>query len=70
MFALLADYAACRANTPESVCKRGWSSIHPGGLINFVFCDGSVRSINRSIDMQVFANISTYNGGEANTNID
>jgi prepilin-type N-terminal cleavage/methylation domain-containing protein/prepilin-type processing-associated H-X9-DG protein len=64
---LLSDFNACGGS---SVCKRGWSAIHPGGLINFVFCDGSVRSISRSIDMQVMANLSTINGKEANVSID
>jgi len=67
---LLADYNVCQNTVPQSTCKRGWSSIHPGGMINFVFCDGSVRSIGRGVDMQILANLSTINGRETNTNFD
>ncbi|HEV3203176.1 MAG TPA: DUF1559 domain-containing protein [Gemmataceae bacterium] len=62
---LLDDYDACVAletDTPNR-CKYGWGSPHAGG-INFVFCDGSVRTIQKSIDMQVFQDMSTIAAGE------
>ena len=62
---LLDDYDACVAlesDTPNR-CKYGWGSPHAGG-INFAFCDGSVRSIQRSIDMQIFQDMATIGGGE------
>jgi prepilin-type N-terminal cleavage/methylation domain-containing protein/prepilin-type processing-associated H-X9-DG protein len=71
-YVLLGDFNQCQTqNTAagvgsNAVCKRGWSSLHTGG-INFVFCDGSVHSIARSIDMQVLANLSTIRGGETAT---
>jgi prepilin-type N-terminal cleavage/methylation domain-containing protein/prepilin-type processing-associated H-X9-DG protein len=44
-------------------CKRGWGSFHPGRL-NFVFCDGAVHRISTSIDMTLFGNLATIDGGE------
>ena len=63
---LLDDYDACVAaesDTPNR-CKYGWGSPH-SGIINFVFCDGSVRGVSRSIDMTVFQAMATIGGGEA-----
>jgi prepilin-type N-terminal cleavage/methylation domain-containing protein/prepilin-type processing-associated H-X9-DG protein len=60
---LLADYDLCKSQVAENFCKYGWGSVHPGG-INFLFGDGSVRSIPVSIDMDVFMALSTINGGE------
>ncbi len=47
----------------EIPCKRGWGSFHTGGL-NFVLCDGSVRCLNRSIDMELFCCLATIDGRE------
>jgi prepilin-type processing-associated H-X9-DG protein len=44
-------------------CKYGWSSMHTG-MINFVFCDGSVRPISQTVDLKVFDAMGTINGGE------
>ena len=60
------ECAALEANASSSACKRGWSSLHAGG-INFVMCDGSVRGIPRSIDTKILENLATIAGGEANT---
>jgi prepilin-type N-terminal cleavage/methylation domain-containing protein/prepilin-type processing-associated H-X9-DG protein len=65
-YTLLPDYDKCAALDPtgdKSPCKRGWSSLHPGG-INFVFCDGSVRSISREINMPTLAALATIAGNE------
>ena len=63
---LLNDYDACRvAGGPggDNACKRAWGSFHTGGL-NFAFCDGSVRSISLSVDLQTLAALCTIAGGE------
>jgi type II secretory pathway pseudopilin PulG len=44
-------------------CKRGWGSFHCGAL-NFVLCDGSVRSLSTTIDMNLFGSLATIAGGE------
>jgi prepilin-type processing-associated H-X9-DG protein len=62
---LLDDYDACVAvqqDTPNR-CKYGWGSPHPG-VIHFAFCDGSVRGINKGIDMTIFQALATIAGGE------
>jgi prepilin-type N-terminal cleavage/methylation domain-containing protein/prepilin-type processing-associated H-X9-DG protein len=41
-----------------------WMSKHPG-LVNFAYCDGSTRSIQQTIDKNVFVRIMTRAGGEA-----
>jgi len=61
---LLADYDAC-GNVASDIaqCKYGWGSFHTG-QINFLFGDGSVRSVKTSIDMQVFIALATVGNGE------
>jgi prepilin-type N-terminal cleavage/methylation domain-containing protein/prepilin-type processing-associated H-X9-DG protein len=69
---LIADYDLCTWSPPGSPtspdtnqCKRAWGSVHGTGNINFVFCDGSVRSIPPSIDMNVvMPALATIAGGE------
>jgi prepilin-type processing-associated H-X9-DG protein len=63
---LLNDYDRCQAvggPGDPNTCKRGWGSFHPGGL-NFVLCDGSVRFLSQSIDMNLFTHLATIAGGE------
>jgi prepilin-type N-terminal cleavage/methylation domain-containing protein/prepilin-type processing-associated H-X9-DG protein len=63
---LLTDYDRCVAvGGPGDVnpCKRAWGSYHTG-VINFVWCDGSVRPVSSSIDMNVFTALATIAGGE------
>jgi prepilin-type N-terminal cleavage/methylation domain-containing protein len=61
---LLNDYDACSAQVPnQNWCKYGWGSFHTD-IINFGFCDGSVRGISVNIDMNIFAALSTIGGGE------
>ncbi|HEY1377694.1 MAG TPA: DUF1559 domain-containing protein, partial [Gemmataceae bacterium] len=65
---LLDDYDTCfkveRAicGSCDNRCKYGWGSPHLG-QINFVFCDGSVRSLSQGIDMAVFQAMATVAGG-------
>jgi prepilin-type processing-associated H-X9-DG protein len=70
---LLPDFDQCVAIGGlggSNVCKRGWGSLHGGGRINFVMCDGSVRSVSPSVDVNfVLPSMATIAGGEvADTN--
>jgi prepilin-type N-terminal cleavage/methylation domain-containing protein/prepilin-type processing-associated H-X9-DG protein len=61
---LLNDYDACSAIASDiAQCKYGWGSFHPQ-VINFVYADGSVRSIKTAIDMKMFTYLATVGGGE------
>jgi prepilin-type N-terminal cleavage/methylation domain-containing protein/prepilin-type processing-associated H-X9-DG protein len=69
---LLADFNLCQNTAPggSNQCKRAWASLHTG-VINFVFCDGSVRSIPSTIDMNfVMPALATIAGGEVVSNPD
>jgi prepilin-type N-terminal cleavage/methylation domain-containing protein/prepilin-type processing-associated H-X9-DG protein len=62
------SFAAC-ASTPNpsgsNQCKRAWGSFHTNGNLNFAFCDGSVHTISRSVDMiTVLPALATIAGGE------
>jgi prepilin-type processing-associated H-X9-DG protein len=61
---LLPDYDRCAAQVNSNYCKYGWGSLHGGNQINCLFGDGHVRSIGPTIDLLVFANLSTIAGGE------
>lgn len=64
---LLADYDRCAqigGVAGSNPCKRGWGSLHSGGLLQFVFCDGSVRGLPDTIDLNVLAEAATIGGGE------
>jgi prepilin-type processing-associated H-X9-DG protein len=63
---LLPDFTLCTKTGGSGYadpCLRGWGSFHPGGL-NFALCDGSVRFLPTTIDMQLFADLATIDGGE------
>jgi hypothetical protein len=45
-------------------CKRGWGGFHDQAF-HAVVCDGGVRTISQSIDMEVFGAVATIAGGEA-----
>jgi prepilin-type processing-associated H-X9-DG protein len=67
---LISDYARCVAAAPggDNQCKRAWGSFHAAGNLNFVMCDGSVRSISPNIDMNlVMPSLATIAGGEVVT---
>jgi prepilin-type N-terminal cleavage/methylation domain-containing protein/prepilin-type processing-associated H-X9-DG protein len=65
--ALLADYDQCNkigGYGGSDVCKRAWGSFHTG-VINFVFCDGSVHPLATTIDVNfVFPALQTIAQGE------
>jgi len=61
------DYDRCMETTGNQHfrCDRNYASLHSGGQIQFVLCDGSVRGINPNIDGQVYVALSTIANGEA-----
>jgi prepilin-type N-terminal cleavage/methylation domain-containing protein/prepilin-type processing-associated H-X9-DG protein len=65
---LMNSFDACTAACPtcpegNQPCKRGFASFHTG-VINFVFCDGSVHPISTNIDMILFGYLATIGNGE------
>jgi len=63
--ALLADYDLCSTQCPNAnFCKYGWGSLHTGGIIQFVFGDGSVHPINQNINLNIFCALATIAGSE------
>ena len=60
---LLNDYTACTNVAALAECKYGWGSFHSAG-INFVMCDGSVRTIPLTINMTIFVGMRTIAYGE------
>jgi prepilin-type N-terminal cleavage/methylation domain-containing protein/prepilin-type processing-associated H-X9-DG protein len=44
-------------------CYRAWGSFHPE-VVNFLFCDGSVRTIGLTVNMQYLADAATIAGRE------
>jgi prepilin-type N-terminal cleavage/methylation domain-containing protein/prepilin-type processing-associated H-X9-DG protein len=66
---LLPDFDLCSKTPPlgSNQCKRAWGSFHTG-VINFAFCDGSVRSVSANVDMNfVLPSLATIAGGEVVT---
>jgi prepilin-type N-terminal cleavage/methylation domain-containing protein len=64
---LLPDFDLCVNTAPggSNQCKRAWGSTHSAGMIQFAFCDGSVRGISSSIDMNfVMPALASIAGGE------
>jgi len=51
----------------EQPCMRGWGSAH-SGIVNFVFCDGSVRSLSTETDTKIFFALGTITNGEVTPN--
>ena len=63
---LWGDYERCCAAGGAGnsfPCRRGWGSPHPG-VVNFVTCSGSVVTISKDIDTDVFVKLTTIAGGE------
>ena len=48
----------------DNPCKRGFGSMHPGGL-NFLFADGSVRFVQYRVDINLLAAMATIMGSES-----
>jgi prepilin-type N-terminal cleavage/methylation domain-containing protein len=70
---LIPDYDACARINPGNPaidkCKRSWGSLHAGGVINNVFCDGAVRAISPDVDVQLWYDASTIKGQESRESI-
>lgn len=69
---LIADFDICSATPPttngNNQCKRAWGSLHAGGTLNFAFCDGSVRSVPKNVDMNsVLPALGSIGNGETIT---
>ena len=67
----MADFSRCEAisaslGLDNRPCRRSFGSFHTNGS-NWVLCDGSVRFIAQSVDMNILANMATIAGGEAQT---
>jgi hypothetical protein len=63
---LLADWDRCAAIGglgDFQTCNRSWGSFHPG-VVNFLLCDGSLRPLPLTINMELFANAATIAGME------
>jgi prepilin-type N-terminal cleavage/methylation domain-containing protein/prepilin-type processing-associated H-X9-DG protein len=48
----------------DNPCKRGWGSMHTGGGMNILMCDGSVRWLSFNVDINLLAAMATIAGGE------
>src|SRR5262249_61075843 len=60
------DYVKCVTAAGQggaNPCKRSSGSFHTNGM-NFLMCDGSVRWISMSIDINLLAAMATIAGGE------
>jgi prepilin-type processing-associated H-X9-DG protein len=63
-------YGKC-ADNPDEHCPYAWGfGSNHAGITNFVFLDGSVRSISDKIDPLIFKALGTPEGGEVVTNSD
>ena len=63
---LLADSDRCNAIGgigKEAPCWRAWGSFHPG-VVGFLLCDGSIRHVPLTVDMQCLASTATIAGKE------
>ena len=63
----MGDYDQCVAADGKGhsqPCRRGWGSPH-SGTINFLICDGSVRSLPTSVDVELLAKLATIAGKES-----
>jgi prepilin-type N-terminal cleavage/methylation domain-containing protein/prepilin-type processing-associated H-X9-DG protein len=62
--ALGTDYQDCMNKGGGNACKNGWNSAH-NGVVNFAYCDGSVRTLSVNVDTTaVFPALGTIAGGE------
>ncbi|MBM4096596.1 MAG: DUF1559 domain-containing protein [Planctomycetes bacterium] len=64
----LNDFARCVAISAQQgldnrPCRRAFGSFHSGGS-NWAVCDGSVRFIPDTVDMNMLSNMATMSGGE------
>jgi prepilin-type N-terminal cleavage/methylation domain-containing protein/prepilin-type processing-associated H-X9-DG protein len=60
------DYVKCVVTGGQGgphMCKRSFGSFHAGGM-NFLFCDGSVKFIRNTVDINLMMYMATISGGE------
>jgi hypothetical protein len=63
---VIPDYDLCSRTAPfgTNQCKRSWGNFHTA-IINFALCDGSVRAVQTSVDMNiVIPALATIAGGD------
>jgi prepilin-type N-terminal cleavage/methylation domain-containing protein len=65
-FNRIPDYQEClkQANGQHFLCNRNFASMHSSHVIQFVYCDGSVRGIQPTIEGTLYENLATIAGGE------
>lgn len=57
------DWSVCKSAVPtDNICKRGWGAFHPGGF-NVGFCDGSVRFVPETVNMEIWCRLASIGGG-------
>ncbi len=67
---ILPDTCRCAITTGHGeACKRGWGSLHPGGL-HFTMCDGSTRFVSDAVDMELLSDMATIGGSEIVPSLD
>ena len=62
----IADYDRCMAinGNKHWQCDRAFGSLHLGNIMQFVYCDGSVRALSRDIDGDLYEAMATIAGSE------
>jgi len=60
---LVPDYDYCIVLGPDNLCKHTFAPAHPGG-IQFCLCDGSVRLVSTTIDLNLWVALATIAGSE------
>lgn len=63
-YALMPDYDRCREALSKEPCQRVFASLHAGGIINFLYCDGSVHGVQDTVDIYLLAAAATIAGEE------
>jgi len=64
---LMNEYNRCVAvggTGGSNPCKRGFASMHAGGVINFLFGDGRVLPIRTTVDINLLFALATIQNGE------
>jgi type II secretory pathway pseudopilin PulG len=62
---LIADFDKCAKQGDAGPCKRAFGSLHDGGVIQFLKCDGSVMAISPGIDRSCYGAMATIAGGDS-----